>query len=417
MRRNESLIGGGVRASRRRSDKRFIGGVIDASCPVAQTAAHLVPELLRLTIHADGRVGDGLALPGGVQVAVARDGRATYARAFGFADASIGEPLTLRHRLKSASQSKVFSTVLALRLCEEGILSLDEPIWRFVGSWRLPEDRCGGWARQAAGITLRQLLSHTSGLSVRGFPQLRQGRAFNSPGPAAILDGCLGSGALPVLTFEPGTAVEYSGAGFTLVQLAIERSTGLSMANAAERFLLRPAGFGQTTFKPGGGLLPPGVRGHEGDGRPTEHTYYPALASSGAFSTAVDLACLFSAVARDAEGRGARAAAIDGQPSVGLLLSRPMASAALAPVSPQVRGYRFGLGFAIAPWGDKRVHKHAGWGAGHWCMTEGIVEFGTAVSVQCNMEEPRGKQVGEMLLTSLMERVWAAQDQPTAAKS
>lgn len=436
----------------------------DPHCPIARYAADLLPQLLCLSLHgsiaaASGhRCPDILQLPGGLQVAVAIDGRVTYAAAFGYANAETRSPLTLWHQMKAASQSKVLTALLALRLCEQRIggLNLDEPIWGFLcrtregqsreSGWRLPPNHCGPiddpqcWIREADRISLRHLLSHTSGLNVRGFPQHPLRTLFGPCVPPAcrtLMDGNLGEEWTPRLEQEPGGAnsVLYSGAGYTLIQMVIEHATGLSFADAAERYLLRPAELVHTTFRPGGGewkenehrekgrfarLLqshPPNVNGHNPPGQALPHMFYAATAPSGAYSNAIDLAALFSAVARDAKD-AYDAPAITASSGVFAplprILSRSMATASLTPTSPPANRLAFGLGFAISRWKDGSpamlIHKHAGWGSGFWCMTEGFVELNAAVSVQCNIEEPLGKRISQMVLSTLMERIWAARE-------
>lgn len=385
---------------------------------------------------------------------MALNGRVTYAAAFGYANAETRSPLTLWHQMKAASQSKVLTALLALRLCEQRIggLNLDEPIWTFFdretgaeskrNPWRLSPNRCGPtddptrWVHEADRISLRHLLSHTAGLSVRGFPQHPLRTLFGPcvpPAARALMDGDLGEEWTPRLEQEPGGAnsVLYSGAGYTLIQMVIEHATGLSFADAAERYLLRPAELVHTTFRPGGGewkenghrekgrfarLLqshPPNVNGHNPPGQALPHSFYAATAPSGAYSNAIDLAALFSAVARDAnkphdEAATAASTGVFAPPP--RILSRSMAAASLTPTSPPANRLAFGLGFAISRRREgsqaMRIHKHAGWGSGFWCMTEGVVELNAAVSVQCNIEEPLGKRIAHMVLSTLMERIW-----------
>ena len=80
-------------------------------------------------------------------VAVARAGNGAVGAAAGVAAVRTGDPLTVEHRFRIGSVTKIFVAALVLKLVEEGILDLD-----------------GDAAPFADGITIRQLLNHTSGL-------------------------------------------------------------------------------------------------------------------------------------------------------------------------------------------------------------------------------------------------------------
>jgi len=96
---------------------------------------------------------DQLDLPA-VQVAVVKGGDVVWTGAVGWVDPPAGRAVTVADRFHIGSVSKLYTAALILRLSEEGLLSLDDPVSRFVAD--VPNgDR----------ITVRQLLNHTSGLA------------------------------------------------------------------------------------------------------------------------------------------------------------------------------------------------------------------------------------------------------------
>ncbi|MEO6623850.1 MAG: serine hydrolase domain-containing protein [Burkholderiaceae bacterium] len=89
----------------------------------------------------------------GCALAVAHKGRVVLERAFGSANLGSGKPLTSRHRFRVASHSKTFTAAGVLKLREQGLLHLDQPVGQFVGGLH------PGFAQTALG----QLLSHSAG--------------------------------------------------------------------------------------------------------------------------------------------------------------------------------------------------------------------------------------------------------------
>lgn len=285
----------------------------------------------------------------GVQAAVVIGGRLVVARAWGVADRSKATPLRDDHVFKACSNAKPLAAVIALSLCERGLLDLDEPIWRWVRSWMLPADRCGGHDPQR--ITLRRLLSHQSGLSLRGFPQV-DWATTDPPGARQLLDGCFGDALTPRLTNQPGTRVVYGGDSTTLVQLAIEEVTGRSIQGLFDELIASPLGLRSIWLGRREDRVDRIVACHLEDGRTEAPRFYPALAASGLYTTATDLALAYAGVPR--------------------LLRPALARQAVSPQAIGDNGWAFGLGFAVAESNGRRVYKHAGWSESVWGAAEGV---------------------------------------------
>lgn len=131
-----------------------------------------------------------------------------------------------------ASLTKVMATLPAvLRLAACGDLRLDDPAGRY-----LP----GLGDGDRGGVTIRQLLTHTAGYQ----GELPLWRAFSDPAHArqALL-------ATP-LERRPGTAVEYSDAGYMLLGMIVEAVTGAPLDEAVTGLVTGPLGLAQTRFRP-----------------------------------------------------------------------------------------------------------------------------------------------------------------------
>jgi len=142
-----------------------------------------------------------------VSIAVIHDGRIEWARGFGMRGPG-GEPVDAETVFQAGSISKALAAISALRLVEDGKLSLDEDVNTCLTSWKLPASPV------AAGkaVTLRELLTHTAGINVHGFPGYAKGEPV--PTLVEVLNGEKPANT-PAIRSEgaPGTHWQYSGGG------------------------------------------------------------------------------------------------------------------------------------------------------------------------------------------------------------
>ena len=113
----------------------------------------------------------------GVSVAVIHNGDIEWAQGFGVVRLG-GAPVTAETLFQAGSISKPVAAMAALRLVQEGKLSLDFDVNQALTSWKIPPSA----AAPGAVVTLRELLTHTAGLTVHGFP----GYAAGAPVPTLI---------------------------------------------------------------------------------------------------------------------------------------------------------------------------------------------------------------------------------------
>lgn len=137
------------------------------------------------------------------------------------------------------SARKWLTSAVVLMLVEEGKLSLDAPIADVLTRWQSPyRDQ----------ITLRHLMSHTSGLVRRPPP----GRCSGAQTLAACVDQIA---VLPLLSL-PGERFRYSSAGFNVVARVAEEASGMRWQDLMQQRLFSPLGMRQTTLLPAGPGLP-----------------------------------------------------------------------------------------------------------------------------------------------------------------
>jgi CubicO group peptidase (beta-lactamase class C family) len=113
----------------------------------------------------------------GVSIAVVNDGRIEWARGIGVRERGRPGPVTERTLFQAGSISKPIFALAVMRLVQEGRLDLDEDVNRYLTSWKVPAN--DAWQPQ---VTLRQLLGHSAGLTVHGFP----GNGFEETLPSLV---------------------------------------------------------------------------------------------------------------------------------------------------------------------------------------------------------------------------------------
>jgi N-acyl-D-amino-acid deacylase len=199
-------------------------------------------------------------IPGGA-LAIAKDGKLIYARAFGWADLAAAleaHPLTM---FSLASVSKPITALAILLLIEQGKLGLDDRAFDLLKHIRaLPGARVDPRLRQ---ITIRQLLNHTGGWDrkkngdpINWSPQIA--RTLRVPMPISEEQFLTYMWSLP-LDFAPGTRMEYSNVGYIILGQVVEKVSGQPYEQFVWENVLKPAGVryaflnrgGQRNYLPG----------------------------------------------------------------------------------------------------------------------------------------------------------------------
>ncbi len=158
-------------------------------------------------------------------VAVVRNGRLVYAQAYGEAQLDPKRPASPDMRYSIGSISKQFAAASILLLQEQGKLSLDDPVSRF-----LPD------LTRADEVTIRELLSHTSGYQ-DFWPQDYVPPAMLKPTtPQKILD----QWAKKPLDFDPGTKWQYSNTNYVIAGMIVEKVSGVPFFRFIEDHILSP---------------------------------------------------------------------------------------------------------------------------------------------------------------------------------
>ena len=313
----------------------------------------------------------------GMTMAVIRAGQVEWVEAYGISNLETGEPMRRHLRLQAASISKPVTAMAIMRLVEQGFLSLDAPINEALSSWQLPENNLTA----STPVTLRHILSHTSGVNNEGF----QGypRDAEVPSLAQILDGLPPARHPPIQVIEPpGWRWHYSSGAYTILQQVIEDLTGETFKAYVENDILRPANMQMSTFaQPLDDASIMDFRVASLHGVPIYPYTYPELPAAGMWSTALDLARLTIAFQK----------ALAGEP--GALLSAATAAEMVTPQWPAPRPTDIltspfpgmGLGWFLADGPEPTWFWHRGGNAGYSSLIVGDLQgAGHGVAVMTN---------------------------------
>lgn len=164
-------------------------------------------------------------------IAISKEGELVYQRALGYQDVEQGQQATVQTKYGIGSISKVFTAVLALKLIEEGKLSLDTKLSRYFDS--LPN---------ASQITVEQLLRHRSGLHNFTDDEDYTETMEASKSREALLATFSDKGT----NFPPGEKMSYSNTGFIVLSFLLEEASGQTSADLLREYIVRPCGLERT---------------------------------------------------------------------------------------------------------------------------------------------------------------------------
>lgn len=234
--------------------------------------------------------------------------------AFGLADLASQRPMRRDSVFWIASMTKPITAMGVLMLVEEGKLSLDDPVEKHVPAFRDQTIAAAGGGKPRRPVTVRDLLTHTSGLT--GASPTPAGQPVDTLSLAAMTDFY---GRQPLVS-EPGTKWAYSNAGINTLGRLIEVASGQAYADFVQRRFLDPLGMDSTTFWPTaelmgrmatpyrkdaatGGLV---AAGNSRFSTPLSDRRRTAIPAGGLFSTAEDLTQLYQMILRQGELDGHR---------------------------------------------------------------------------------------------------------------
>jgi CubicO group peptidase (beta-lactamase class C family) len=275
-------------------------------------------------------------IPGGL-IAVASRGKIVYLREYGLANVELEVPVSEKTVFEIGSISKQFVSTAAMLLVEEGKLDLDGPIHRYLPD--LPSE----WL----GVTMRQLLNHTSGI-----PDYEEIRTYDVYRFRLTPEEVIRIAHSRPMDFAPGTGWYYSNTGYFLASMIVERIEGRPLGQVLKSRIFAPLGMSQT-----GMADPETIIRHRAAGywvnkagvlinrNPTETS--STLGAGGLLSTAPDLAKWDAALYGNE-----------------LLSERSRRVMWTSAVLPNGADMEYALGWRVTPYNGLRSQNHSGQVAG-----------------------------------------------------
>lgn len=302
---------------------------------------------------------------GGITVGVAVDGDLVWARGFGWADRDRRTPMGTAAISRTGSISKSVTAVLLMHLVDRGVVSLDDPVERYLPEARGLADPPEG----TAPVTLRRLASHTSGL-IR--EPLLQGAASGPIGEWE--EKVLASIPATGFAHAPGEAYLYSNIAFGILGLALERAAGRPFMDLVEEEIFLPLGMTGSAFVVDDELSPRLAAGYQNGRDGAIDAATPAfehagrgykVPNGGIYSTVADL--------------GRFAGAMSGTPGL-RILSEASRAEMLRVQTPEDPARGYGLGFTVQVDADgNRLVSHGGSVSGYTAHLAFDPDAGVAV--------------------------------------
>lgn len=193
---------------------------------------------------------DQYKLAGAIGVIADRTGKIHYRNLMGYADVEAKTPIGEGHVFWIASMTKMFAGASILMLVDEGKVRLDDPVTKFLpqlDKWMVVEEKDRDHVLlkpPARPVTIRHLLSHTSGLT--GSSELQQATGSDAtPIRARALSSVTGP-----LQWQPGDKYQYGNQGMNIAARVVEVVAGMPYEEFLQRRFFDPLGMAETTFWP-----------------------------------------------------------------------------------------------------------------------------------------------------------------------
>lgn len=319
----------------------------------------------------------------GLSIAVIENYKVAWAKGYGWADTLTKRRVTSKTLFQPASIGKSIHAVGVAQLATDGRLSLDSDINRYLKTWKFPYDSTA----HGKTITVRQLLSHTAGLTVHGFDGYKMGRPL--PTITQILDGLPPANNPAVRSYtQPGHEFRYSGGGYTISGLMVQDITGIPYAQYMRRSVLNPLGMHNTYYygETGAKQRKNMATAYRYDGLPigySYHVYAEDACGASLWSTPTDIAKFIIEVQVALKNGSA-------------ILQGTMVQQLLTPVIGNS-----GMGFFIEDKNGARYFHHSGLNEGFVADYYASAEGGYGVVIMANTDLAANIDITEEIVNSV----------------
>ena len=354
--------------------------------PVVVTGTNVLKKELHAKLVEWHKAGK---FPGATQGVALADGE-SFGLAVGYSDRDAKTPMKPDDRMLSGSVGKTFALATALQLVKEGKIGLDDKIEKYFGNepWfdRLPN---------AGGITVRQLMNHTSGLVRYEFKETFTKDLTANPMKVWTPEERLAYlfGEKPA--FAPGKGWDYSDTNYIVVGMIIEKVTGRKFFDEAQRRVIKPLKL-SNTIPQEGPKMKGVVQGYAGPNNPFGGK--DAMIENGRFVINPQLEWTGGGYASTSEDLARWAKMMYEGKAFDASLLPQMLDGVAAPMLG--RETKYGLGVIIRQTQAGTSYGHSGFFPGYVTDMMYFPEHKIAVAIQVNTSAPQtlGKPLGRVLV-------------------
>lgn len=334
----------------------------------------------------------------GVTIAVISNYKLEWAKGYGLADKEQNRAVTSTTLFQAASISKSLNAIGVLKLVQDKKIDLNADINNYLTTWKFPYDSLS----KGKKISTYNLLTHTAGLTVHGFP----GYETSDPLPTVkqILDGEKPANTKAVRSaFEPGLRFQYSGGGTTISQLMVMDVTKKDYAQYMWDNVLKPLGMSNSFYT----VPPPPAKANQlataynfnGTAKQSKYHLYPEQGAASLWTSPTDLAQYIIETQLAHEGKSAK------------VLNKETTKKRLTPFP----GSNAGLDVFIEKKGESEYFQHGGSNEGFRCQYFGSLDGkGNGVVVMVNSDN--GSILQELVYSVATVYDWKGFYQPTIKK-
>jgi CubicO group peptidase (beta-lactamase class C family) len=335
------------------------------------------------------------AVPG-VAVALIQKGRVVWMHGYGFANVASGTRVTAETVFNVGSISKSPTAWGVMQLVDQGKVDLDRPVDSYLKRWHLPASSFDN-----SQVTVRRLLSHTSGISNHDFHGWEPESAL--PAIEDSLSGKTGTGEVRVVA-APGSGFHYSGANYAILQLLIEEVSGQRFQDYMRANIFQHLHMPNSQYGLPLGFLEVMATPYDGLGGALPILRYNELSAAGLTMTLRDLATFAAAGLQEPSGEPPGRGVLKQQTVV--LMQSPAPASRWADRDPYGPDPQYGFGYTVRP--AQLVGKvgigHGGTNRGWESFFQIVPSTGDGIVIMTNSSN--GSAVISSLLCSW--RRWAA---------
>lgn len=333
----------------------------------------------------------------GLAIAVVHDSGLVWSRGFGYANLERRTPVTPKSVFRIASNTKTFTATAIMILRDEGKLSLDDPVVKQL-PWFTYRNRFA----EAAAVTIRQLLTHTSGLPREAaFPYWTDYKAF--PTRDQLREAFHEQESV----FEPETRLKYSNLGIAILGEVVAAVSGESYEDFVARRIFTPLGMTQSSVFPSPQQRTAMVTGYgrrmpDGSRKVSDFMDSKGIAPAANISSTVEDMARYAAFHMQTSASGTK----------GIL--KPSTLREMHRVHWLQPAWRsgWGLGFSVWKTDERELYGHGGWVGGNRSALQVSPREKVAVVVMINADDGDPSAIAQRAMSMLAPAIAKAAAKP-----